>query len=166
MYRRPFKLLMARLHKDMTEEQLSDLEYQFRVIFTLDNASKSQAHFAFVGAEFARGGRNQKRPAQVRGCRRALSVQSRSGRKDGPRKPEKNSLPTITRKPGKFTRPGQGAVRRILVPLRSSASTTRRTRITHTPKNGSSTWFRRLGPRRSLRKSRWPNSDAKCLGRE
>ena len=40
--------LDARLHKDMTDEQLSDLEYQFRVIFTLDNASKSQAHFAFV----------------------------------------------------------------------------------------------------------------------
>lgn len=40
--------LDARLRKDMTEEQLADLEYQFRVVFTLDNATKSKAHFQFV----------------------------------------------------------------------------------------------------------------------
>jgi len=40
--------LDARLRKDLTEEQLADLEYQFRVVFTLDNATKSKAHFQFV----------------------------------------------------------------------------------------------------------------------
>jgi hypothetical protein len=48
--------LDARLHKDMTEEQLADLEYQFRVIFTLDNARKSNAHFAFVEPHSKEGG--------------------------------------------------------------------------------------------------------------
>jgi len=32
----------------MTEEQLSDLEYQFRVIYTLDNATKSSAGIKFI----------------------------------------------------------------------------------------------------------------------
>ena len=48
--------LDARLHKDMTEEQLADLEYQFRVIFTLDNARKSNAHFSFVEPHSKEGG--------------------------------------------------------------------------------------------------------------
>ena len=32
----------------MTEEQFSDLEYQFRVIYTLDNASKGKAGIQFI----------------------------------------------------------------------------------------------------------------------
>jgi len=40
--------LDARLREGMTDEQLADLEYQFRVVFTLDNATKSKAHFQFV----------------------------------------------------------------------------------------------------------------------
>ena len=40
--------LDARLRKDMTEEQLADLEYQFRVIYTLDNASKGKYGIQFI----------------------------------------------------------------------------------------------------------------------
>jgi Protein of unknown function (DUF3644) len=40
--------LDARLHKGMTEEQLADLEYQFRVIYTLDNATKGKAGIQFI----------------------------------------------------------------------------------------------------------------------
>jgi hypothetical protein len=40
--------LDARLHKDMSEEQLADLEYQFRVIYTLDNASKGKSGIQFI----------------------------------------------------------------------------------------------------------------------
>jgi len=43
--------LDARLSEGMSEEQLADLEYQFRVIYTLDAASKSKAHFEFVRPE-------------------------------------------------------------------------------------------------------------------
>ena len=38
----------ARISQVLSPEQLSDLEYQFRVIYTLDSASKSRAHFEFV----------------------------------------------------------------------------------------------------------------------
>lgn len=52
--------LDARLQADKTEEQLNDLEYRFRVIYTLDSASKSQAHINFVnpGSEEGRDIRN------------------------------------------------------------------------------------------------------------
>ncbi len=40
--------LDARIKGDLTEEQLSDIEYQFRVIYTLDSASKSQSHMQFI----------------------------------------------------------------------------------------------------------------------
>ncbi len=40
--------LDARLREGLTEEQLSDLEYQFRVIYTLDSASKSKSHIQFI----------------------------------------------------------------------------------------------------------------------
>lgn len=40
--------LDARLQKGMTEEQLGDLEYQFRVIYTFDNASKGKAGIQFI----------------------------------------------------------------------------------------------------------------------
>lgn len=40
--------LDARLKEGMSEEELSDLEYQFRVVYTLDNASKSHAHIQFI----------------------------------------------------------------------------------------------------------------------
>lgn len=47
--------LDARLNDQLTEEQRADLEYQFRVIYTLDAASKSRAHFEFVRPESAEG---------------------------------------------------------------------------------------------------------------
>lgn len=40
--------LDARLREGMTDEQLNDLEYQFRVVYTLDSASKSKAHIQFL----------------------------------------------------------------------------------------------------------------------
>jgi hypothetical protein len=40
--------LDARLREDMTDDQLGDLEYRFRVVYTLDSASKSQSHIRFV----------------------------------------------------------------------------------------------------------------------
>ena len=43
--------LDARLEAGLTEEQLADLEYQFRVIYTMDAASKSRAHIEFVRPE-------------------------------------------------------------------------------------------------------------------
>jgi hypothetical protein len=52
--------LDARLRQGMTEEQLDDLEYQFRVVYTLDSASKSKAHIQFLhpGSEEAEQVRN------------------------------------------------------------------------------------------------------------
>ncbi|OAN48448.1 hypothetical protein A6A04_20155 [Paramagnetospirillum marisnigri] len=47
--------LDARLREGMTEEELTDLDYQFRVIYTLDNASKSQSHFQFIQPDSAEG---------------------------------------------------------------------------------------------------------------
>lgn len=47
--------LDARLQEHMTDEQRDDLEYQFRVIYTLDVASKSRAHFEFLRPESAEG---------------------------------------------------------------------------------------------------------------
>lgn len=38
----------ARLDNALTDEQRANLEYQFRVIYTLDAASKSRSHFEFV----------------------------------------------------------------------------------------------------------------------
>lgn len=45
----------ARLVHGMTEAELQDLEYQFRVIYTLDNASKGTAHFQFFQPGSAEG---------------------------------------------------------------------------------------------------------------
>lgn len=38
----------ARLRDGMTDSQTADLEYQFRVVYTLDAVTKSRAHFQFV----------------------------------------------------------------------------------------------------------------------
>jgi hypothetical protein len=40
--------LDARLREGKTDDELNDLEYQFRVVYTLDSASKSQSHIKFV----------------------------------------------------------------------------------------------------------------------
>ena len=40
--------LDARLLEGLTEADLSDLEYRFRVVYTLDSASKSKAHIHFI----------------------------------------------------------------------------------------------------------------------
>ncbi|KXV28834.1 hypothetical protein AD936_19215 [Gluconobacter japonicus] len=45
----------ARLTEGMTEAQRTDLEYQFRVVYTLDAVSKSRANFQFVLPESAEG---------------------------------------------------------------------------------------------------------------
>jgi Protein of unknown function (DUF3644) len=47
--------LDARLHERLTDEQRADLEYQFRVIYTLDAASKSRSHFEFFRPGSAQG---------------------------------------------------------------------------------------------------------------
>ena len=47
--------LDARLQGGLTEEELADLEYQFRVVYTLDSASKSRAHIQFVHPGSAEG---------------------------------------------------------------------------------------------------------------
>ena len=39
--------LDARLSRGLTEEQMADLEYQFRVIYTLDSSSKGRSHMQF-----------------------------------------------------------------------------------------------------------------------
>jgi hypothetical protein len=45
----------ALITEGMTAEQLASIEFQFRVIYTLDAASKSQAHFQFVSPESQQG---------------------------------------------------------------------------------------------------------------
>lgn len=40
--------LDARLTGGLTEDELNDLEYRFRVVYTLDSASKSRSHIQFV----------------------------------------------------------------------------------------------------------------------
>lgn len=45
----------ARLAEGMTEVQIADLEYQFRVVYTLDAVTKSRAHFQFVQPDSAEG---------------------------------------------------------------------------------------------------------------
>ncbi len=45
----------ARLAEELTDEQRADLEYQFRVVYTLDAASKSRSHFEFVRPESDEG---------------------------------------------------------------------------------------------------------------
>ena len=47
--------LDARRIEGMTEEQLNDLEYQFRVIYTFDSASKSKSHIQFVNPDSDEG---------------------------------------------------------------------------------------------------------------
>lgn len=38
----------ARLKKDLSQDELDDVEYQFRVVYTIDAGSKSDSHFVFV----------------------------------------------------------------------------------------------------------------------
>jgi hypothetical protein len=45
----------ALLKKDMTEEDLNDIEYQFRVVYTLDSASKGKAHVQFLSPDSDEG---------------------------------------------------------------------------------------------------------------
>lgn len=47
--------LDARLQAEISEEDQADLEYQFRVIYTLDAASKGRAHFEFLRPNTAEG---------------------------------------------------------------------------------------------------------------
>lgn len=47
--------LDALLSKDMSDEDLNDLEYRFRVVYTFDNASKGKAHIQFVNPDTAEG---------------------------------------------------------------------------------------------------------------
>lgn len=45
----------ARVSGKLSDSELADLEYQFRVIYTMDSASKSRAHFEFVQPDSAEG---------------------------------------------------------------------------------------------------------------
>jgi hypothetical protein len=47
--------LDALLKKDMKDEELDDLEYQFRVVCTFDSASKGKAHIQFLSPDSAEG---------------------------------------------------------------------------------------------------------------
>jgi hypothetical protein len=47
--------LDALLKKDLNDEELNDLEYQFRVIYTFDNASKGKAHIQFLSPDSEEG---------------------------------------------------------------------------------------------------------------
>jgi len=47
--------LDAALKKDMNESELEDLEYQFRVVYTFDSASKGKAHIHFLSPESEEG---------------------------------------------------------------------------------------------------------------
>lgn len=47
--------LDARLHGAHTEAELADLEYQFRVVYTLQSSAKSRAHIQFVRPDTAEG---------------------------------------------------------------------------------------------------------------
>jgi len=45
----------ARRMEGLSEDQLNDLEYQFRVIYTFDSASKSKSHIQFVNPDSEEG---------------------------------------------------------------------------------------------------------------
>jgi len=45
----------AQLSEGMTDEEMADLDYQFRVVYTLESATKSRAHFQFVQPDSAEG---------------------------------------------------------------------------------------------------------------
>lgn len=45
----------ARLKEGMSDSQIADLEYQFRVVYTLDAVTKSRSHFQFVQPNSAEG---------------------------------------------------------------------------------------------------------------
>jgi hypothetical protein len=47
--------LDALLTKDMTQAELDDLEYQFKVVYTLDSASKGKAHIHFLHPDSEEG---------------------------------------------------------------------------------------------------------------
>ena len=47
--------LDALLKKDLKDEDLDDLEYQFRVVYTFDSASKGKAHIQFLSPDSAEG---------------------------------------------------------------------------------------------------------------
>lgn len=47
--------LDARLTAALSEDELNDLEYQFRVVYTLDSASKGTAHIQFLNPESDEG---------------------------------------------------------------------------------------------------------------
>jgi hypothetical protein len=47
--------LDALLKKDLKEEELDDLEFQFRVVYTFDSASKGKAHIQFLSPDSAEG---------------------------------------------------------------------------------------------------------------
>lgn len=47
--------LDAHLKKDMKDEDLDDLEYQFRVVYTFDSASKGKAHIQFLSPDSDEG---------------------------------------------------------------------------------------------------------------
>jgi len=47
--------LDASLKKDLKDDELDDLEYQFRVVYTLTNASKGKAHIQFLSPDSEQG---------------------------------------------------------------------------------------------------------------
>ena len=47
--------LDKQLEEKLTDDQLNDLQYQFRVIYTLESTSKSKAHFKFINPDSEEG---------------------------------------------------------------------------------------------------------------
>lgn len=47
--------LDALLKMDMSEEELNDIEYQFRIVYTFDASSKGKAHIEFISPESEEG---------------------------------------------------------------------------------------------------------------
>ena len=60
--------LDALLKKDMTEADLDDLEYQFKVVYTLDSAWKDKAHIQFLSRRVGGRKKHPQRPSEIQNC--------------------------------------------------------------------------------------------------
>jgi hypothetical protein len=88
--------LDARLKEGMTEDELGDLDYQFRVVYTLDSASKSQSHIHFINPGTEEG-------AEIHN----ILVRYKSADETHPYKPNQVA-PLVSQRSGKtFTRRNQ-----------------------------------------------------------
>lgn len=129
--------LDARLKAGATDEQLADLEFQFRVIYTLDNATKSTAHFHFLQPESEQAGEVRNILQKYRIADDAYPFKPARVVLWFRRAPERSSPQIITCKLGNCTaldrRPVPGNLR---IRRRSTASITQRIGTTPILTNG------------------------------